>query len=200
MSRPFVFCLVSALLGGLAATAWHQAAPFRTAAAQQPLAREPVFSPPLPGRPAESPPRTAPVAALPTDWGTVGLEEFTPEERTNIQVYERANRSVVHITTKTGQRELLFLEVPAEGTGSGSILDQRGHILTNYHVVEGASEIRVTLASGDSFEAALVGQIDVMPPGEKILDVPDALAVSNEDQFSRLGLTGHARLRFSGPQ
>jgi S1-C subfamily serine protease len=63
----------------------------------------------------------------------------------------------VHITTKSAQRELIFLEVPAEGTGSGSILDPAGHILTNYHVVEGASEIRVTLANGESFEAGLVG-------------------------------------------
>lgn len=187
MSRPLVFCLVSALLGGLAATAWHQAPPFRTAAAQQPLPREPVFTPPLPGRPAETALRTGPVAAFPTDWGTVGLEEFTPEERTNIQVYERANRSVVHITTKTGQRELLFLEVPAEGTGSGSILDQRGHILTNYHVVEGASEIRVTLASGESFEAALVGRD---PPNDmavlKIDAPPEMLAPMALGDSSRL--------------
>jgi len=187
MSRSFLFCVVSAILGGLAATAWNQTAGYRIASAQQPLSREPVFSPPLPGRPAETPLRTAPVAALPTDWGTVGLEEFTPEERINIQVYERANRSVVHITTKTGQRELLFLEVPAEGTGSGSILDQRGHILTNYHVVEGASEIRVTLASGESFEAALVGRD---PPNDiavlKIDAPPEMLAPMALGDSSRL--------------
>jgi S1-C subfamily serine protease len=71
-------------------------------------------------------------------------------------VYERANRSVVHITTKATQRELIF-DVPAEGTGSGSILDKGGHILTNYHVVEGATEIRVTLSNGETFDASLIG-------------------------------------------
>jgi len=86
-----------------------------------------------------------------------GLDEFAPEERTNILVYEKANRSVVHITTKAAQRELLFLEVPAEGAGSGSILDKQGHILTNYHVVEGAQEIRVTLHNGESHDAVIVG-------------------------------------------
>jgi S1-C subfamily serine protease len=47
--------------------------------------------------------------------------------------------------------------VPAEGTGSGSILDQNGHILTNYHVVEGAQEISVTLHDGQSYDARLIG-------------------------------------------
>ena len=37
-----------------------------------------------------------------------GLDDFAPEERTNILVYDKANRSVVHITTKATQRELLF--------------------------------------------------------------------------------------------
>lgn len=85
------------------------------------------------------------------------LSEFSPEERTNILVYEKSNRSVVHITTKATQRELLILDVPAEGTGSGSILDQNGHVLTNYHVVEGAQEISVTLHDGQSFDARLIG-------------------------------------------
>jgi S1-C subfamily serine protease len=85
------------------------------------------------------------------------LNGFTTEERTNILVYEKANRSVVHITTKAAQRDLLFLEVPAEGAGSGSVIDKEGHILTNYHVVEGAQEVRVTLDSGESYDAGVVG-------------------------------------------
>ena len=48
-------------------------------------------------------------------------------------------------------------------------------------------------ARGARFDAALVGKIDVMPSGEEILDVPGALAVTNEDEFS-----GHADLRFRG--
>ena len=86
-------------------------------------------------------------------------QELTPEERVNIAVYETVNQSVVHINTK-GLRGggFLMMEVPSEGSGSGSILDQRGHVLTNYHVVEGAREMQVTLFNGESFEGKLVGQ------------------------------------------
>jgi S1-C subfamily serine protease len=49
-------------------------------------------------------------------------------------------------------------EVAADGTGSGSVLDKEGHILTNLHVVEGAREIRVTLHNGEDYEAGIVGQ------------------------------------------
>jgi len=64
---------------------------------------------------------------------------LTPDERTNIAVYEAVNRSVVNITTRsTAPAGLFFLEVPSEGAGSGIVLDARGHVLTNYHVVEGA--------------------------------------------------------------
>ena len=44
-----------------------------------------------------------------------------------------------------------------EGSGSGCVLDKKGHVLTNYHVVEGAREVRVTLFDGVSYEAEFVG-------------------------------------------
>jgi len=85
--------------------------------------------------------------------------EFTPGERTNIAVYEKVNRSVVHVTTRTVQADALgFFQTPSEGSGSGAVLDRRGHILTNYHVIEGARQIRVTLFNGQSYDARLVGQ------------------------------------------
>lgn len=159
MKRQFALCLVAAAVGAAAAWVCQQ-----TSTSHPLTAQEPVLRPPL-VRPAEPPPGTA-NPWRPAPWagdplaGTFagsGLEEFTPEERTNILVYEKTNRSVVHITTRASQRELLFLEVPAEGTGSGSVLDKQGHILTNYHVVEGAQQIRVTLHTGDSYEAVVIG-------------------------------------------
>jgi S1-C subfamily serine protease len=155
MNRTTIFCLLSAAIGGLAATAYHQTAFRRTAVAQEPT-RQPLLRavevPPLPPGAAV---RRPPVISAPAVGS--GLEEFAPEERTNILVYEKANKSVVHITTKAAQRELLFLEVPSEGAGSGSVLDKSGHILTNYHVVEGANEIRVTLQNGESYEGSVIG-------------------------------------------
>lgn len=85
--------------------------------------------------------------------------ELTPEERTNIRVYEQSNPCVVNIDTKTVQIDhFLMLRRQAEGSGSGAILDKKGHIITNYHVVEDANAIEVTLASNKTFPATLVGQ------------------------------------------
>lgn len=87
------------------------------------------------------------------------LEGYTPDERANIRVYEKNNRSVVNITTRTVRPDFFMqAEVAADGTGSGSVLDKDGHILTNLHVVEGAREIRVTLHNGEDYEAGIVGQ------------------------------------------
>ncbi len=86
-------------------------------------------------------------------------DDWTPEERTNIAVYEKANRGVVNITTRTVRADYFMMAtIDTDGTGSGSIIDKRGHILTNLHVVEGAREIRATLHNGEDFEAGLVGQ------------------------------------------
>ena len=85
-------------------------------------------------------------------------DEFTDEERVNIAVYDKVNRSVVNITTVSARTDLLFsFEPPAEGAGSGSILDKEGHVLTNYHVIEGADQIQVTLFNAETYEADLVG-------------------------------------------
>ena len=84
---------------------------------------------------------------------------YTPDERANISVYEKNNRSVVNITTRTVRPDFFMqAEVAADGTGSGSVIDKQGHILTNLHVVEGAREIRVTLHNGEDYDAGVVGQ------------------------------------------
>jgi len=87
------------------------------------------------------------------------LNEFAPDEQVNIRVYDNVNRSVVNITTRVLRSDIMFMDVaPTEGSGSGSILDTNGHILTNFHVIEGAQQVTVTLASGNSYPAKLVGQ------------------------------------------
>jgi S1-C subfamily serine protease len=108
-------------------------------------------APPLPA--AEKPKEPQQPAAHPSP-----LADFTPDERVNISVYEQVNRSVVNISTK-GVREgdFFFFEVPTEGAGSGSVLDKAGHILTNFHVIEDARQIEVTLFDGSTHAAALVG-------------------------------------------
>lgn len=62
-------------------------------------------------------------------------EGLTPDESIAVAVYEAVNRSVVNITAKTVRTERLIMTEHSEGTGSGAIIDQEGHIVTNYHVV-----------------------------------------------------------------
>ena len=86
-------------------------------------------------------------------------DQYTPEERVNIAVYENVNRSVVNITTKAYQGDqFLLLELPSEGEGSGMVWDRQGHILTNYHVIDSAQQIEVTLFDGKNYPAELVGK------------------------------------------
>ena len=87
-----------------------------------------------------------------------GGDELTPEERVNVAVYENCNKSVVNINTMATNTNLFLLDVVSEGAGSGSVLDRQGHILTNYHVVEGAREIQVTLFDSKSYPAKLIAK------------------------------------------
>jgi S1-C subfamily serine protease len=85
--------------------------------------------------------------------------KLTDLEKTNIAIYEQAKPSVVHITTLTVQQDAYSLnaqEVP-EGTGSGFVWDEGGHIVTNFHVIRSADAARVTLADHTSWRASLVG-------------------------------------------
>lgn len=80
-----------------------------------------------------------------------------PDEKNNITVYERLNKSVVNITSRGYQLDQFFFAYPTEGGGSGFIFDKAGHIITNYHVVENAKELAVTLYNGQQYSAKLVG-------------------------------------------
>ncbi|MDE2614557.1 MAG: trypsin-like peptidase domain-containing protein [Burkholderiales bacterium] len=81
------------------------------------------------------------------------------EELANIEIFKRTAPSVVHITSLGTQRDLFSLrvqEVP-QGTGTGFVWDDNGHIVTNFHVIQGANGARVTLADQSTWDAELVG-------------------------------------------
>ncbi len=106
---------------------------------------------------------------------------LTPEELTNIHVYDGDNRGVVNVLTKMKTYDRFFM-IPSEseGAGSGSVLDKQGHVLTNYHVVEDANAILVTLPGGKDYEADLVGEdpdndiavLKINAPPEELYPVP----------------------------
>jgi S1-C subfamily serine protease len=105
---------------------------------------------------ADSRPATARPDNSPIGYAAVE-DDLLPEERANIAVYERCNRSVVHISTSSTRMDFLTVSL-RKGTGSGSVIDQAGTILTNQHVIEGAKEITVSLYNGVSYPAVLIGQ------------------------------------------
>lgn len=74
-----------------------------------------------------------------------------------IAVYEQCGPSVVNITSLAYVYTWFSGSVPEEGTGSGFVYDNQGHIITNYHVIQGADELIVTLATGEEYAARVVG-------------------------------------------
>jgi S1-C subfamily serine protease len=107
-----------------------------------------------------------------------GGRAFSVEEQTNITVYETVNRSVVNINTKaTVATGLFMLEVPSDGAGSGIVLDRQGHLLTNFHVIEGAREIEVLLYDGSANAAAVVGVDPATDVAVLKVDVPEEVLV-----------------------
>jgi S1-C subfamily serine protease len=150
MNRTSLLCVASALAGAVVTSILLHLPPGAAVAQQQAIERLPAQD--FTGRSARSP--------VPERISTrLDDDELTVEERVNVSVYENVNRSVVNINTKTARNDNLFMiEITGEGAGSGSVLDHQGHILTNYHVIEGAREIQVTLHDGKSYEARLIGK------------------------------------------
>jgi S1-C subfamily serine protease len=105
-----------------------------------------------------SPPATVVSAA-----GTFVSEAFDEAEAINaletqvIAVYQAVSPSVVNITSLSYVSGRFMQAIPQEGTGSGFVYDAEGQIVTNYHVVENAEELLITLSSGQEYEAEVVG-------------------------------------------
>ena len=84
---------------------------------------------------------------------------YTQDEQQNIFVYEKCNEAVVNITTQVmGVNWFLEPIVQDGGSGSGSIIDKRGYVVTNVHVISNASKISISLADGSTYEGKIVGQ------------------------------------------
>ena len=96
------------------------------------------------------------------------------DEQNNVEIYRAVSPGVVNITSR-GFQEGMFGVFPSEGTGSGSIVDPRGYILTNFHVIQGATQLEVQVEN-EKFPATLVGTdrdddlavIKIEPRGQKL--------------------------------
>ncbi len=109
---------------------------------------------------------------------------LTEDEKNNIDLYQALAPGVVNITSTVVEHDFFFNVIPRQGTGSGAIIDQRGYILTNNHVIEDAHKLEVTLSTGKKYTAKLIGsdpdtdlavvKIDV--PKEKLTVIPFGLS------------------------
>lgn len=105
---------------------------------------------------------------------------LSPEEDANIKVYEDTGPSVVNIVSTTLAYDFFYNIVPSTGTGSGVIIDKRGFIITNYHVIEDARSVEVTFFDGTRYKAEVVGLdagddlavLKVKAPSAKLRPVP----------------------------
>src|SRR5262245_21363920 len=93
-----------------------------------------------------------PIAQRPDD-------KLGANEQSTIDVFEKFSRSVVHVTSLASRRNLMTLDVTEipQGTGTGFVWDQQGHIVTNFHVVAGGDRASVTLNDGSTYPAKIVG-------------------------------------------
>jgi putative serine protease PepD len=82
---------------------------------------------------------------------------LTDDESINVRIYRQASPAVANILTKATEYDFFMDPVPVEGAGSGFVIDPRGYILTNYHVVEGAQSIEVVLGDQSRFPAKFIG-------------------------------------------
>lgn len=120
---------------------------------------------------------------------------LTGQEQAVVKLFEHAAPSVAYITTKAIARRGLFVAEVAQGAGSGFVWDDKGHVVTNYHVVAEASKVQVQLDAGRTYDATVVGsapdydlavvKLEQIPPGLRAI----ALGSSND---LRIGQTVYA--------
>jgi putative serine protease PepD len=105
---------------------------------------------------------------------------LTDDEKNNVAVYQKASSSVVNVISSVITRDFFLNPVPREGSGSGSVIDSKGYILTNNHVIKDAQKLEVTLADGSKWPAKLIGAdpdndlavIKIDAPASKLKPLP----------------------------
>src|SRR5579885_2269275 len=105
---------------------------------------------------------------------------LTDEESINVRVYRQASPAVANILTKATEYDFFMDPVPVEGAGSGFVIDPRGYILTNFHVVQDAQSIEVVLGDQSRYAAKFVGAdqrndvalLKVDPKGKHLAALP----------------------------
>jgi S1-C subfamily serine protease len=122
---------------------------------------------------------------------------FDTEEQLNISVYKKALPSVVNITSTTVAFDFFYGAVPQKGMGSGFVIDSQGHILTNYHVIEGARQVEVTTSDKSKYKAQVIG---VDPPHDlAVIQIPNSKIPAAEIGDSKSLVVGQKVFAIGNP-
>jgi S1-C subfamily serine protease len=105
---------------------------------------------------------------------------LTDEESINVRVYRQASPAVANVLTKATEYDFFMDPVPVAGAGSGFVFDEKGYILTNFHVVEGAQSIEVVLGDQSRYPAKFIGAdqrndvalVKIDPKGKHLVALP----------------------------
>jgi len=147
--------------------------------------------------------------ATPGQLREVNLKGLSDEEARTVQIYHQAAPAVANVMTKAVEYDFFMNAVPVEGAGSGFVIDPRGYVLTNNHVVEGADRIEIVLGDRSRFTAQFIGAderndvalLKIDPKGKQLtaLSLADSdslqvgqkvLAIGNPFGFSSTLTTG----------
>jgi putative serine protease PepD len=97
------------------------------------------------------------VGAVPVSFPEPKPGELLGDEAIYVKIYSQAAPAIANIVTRTLEYDVFMEPVPVEGAGSGFVIDPRGYILTNFHVVQGAQNISVTLGDRSHYDAKFIG-------------------------------------------
>lgn len=114
-------------------------------------------------------PTLAPTPTLPAEEVFAELDVL---DQVMINLYERVSPSVVHIASRSEVVSFFYGVMPQEGTGSGFVYDNQGHIVTNNHVIQNAQEIDVLLSNGVTLPGQVVGADPYYDLAVVKIDVP----------------------------
>lgn len=119
--------------------------------------------------------------------------DLAEDEKATITLFQQASQSVVYITSLSRRTDVLGLNVfqVPRGTGSGFIWDDAGHVVTNFHVIQDANAVEVTLSDRTSYPAKLVGRepakdlavLRIFAPADKLRPLP--IGASNDLQVGQ---------------
>jgi putative serine protease PepD len=129
--------------------------------------------------------RSSTASPLPEPKG--GKVPISEDELNNIEVYQKTNTGVVNITSASYAYDIFYRRIPQTGVGSGVIIDDKGHIVTNHHVIQDADQLEVTLADKSTYTAKVIGDdprndlavVQIDAPKDKLAWIP--LASSSKD-------------------